>query len=381
MQKLKLYLMHPVILKAILSIVIGLPVAYIIMLIFLRNSILFKVGWLWAISIILVITNTRMMENFPDQYPYAIGFSISIFITAFLVVMVYRMVRKPFLRVTDSIEKIANGHINIESDDVLQSSKTELGVVHRSIYSLSIRLQAVYSKLEQVSSQIKTIGVELNGTSGELTHSATNQATSLEEISASMEQMAANIQMNSENSGKTEEIANSANDAVKLGNRSAVTALESMKDISENIQVINDIAFQTNILALNAAVEAARAGEHGKGFAVVATEVRKLAEQSKKAADQIIEKSVHGSQISQEAIDKLNSTLPLMQQTSNLVQEIYVASQEQSNGAMLINSSIQIMNSTTQTNALTAEKITDSSGRLLQQADELLKSISFFKLR
>ena len=70
-----------------------------------------------------------------------------------------------------------------------------------------------------------------------------------------------------------------------------------------------------------------------------------------------------------------------MQQTSNLVQEIYVASQEQSNGAMLINSSIQIMNSTTQTNALTAEKITDSSGRLLQQADELLKSISFFKLR
>ncbi|NJO88974.1 MAG: hypothetical protein HC831_08460 [Chloroflexia bacterium] len=291
------------------------------------------------------------------------------------------MVRKPFARVIESVEKISNGEIIIHEDEELRRSNDELGVLHRSVYSLSGRLQKVYGKLEQVSHQIKRIGTELNNTSNDLNNSATNQATSLEEISASMEQMAANIQMNSENSGKTEMIANDANEAVIKGNKSAVTALESMKEISENIQIINDIAFQTNILALNAAVEAARAGDHGKGFAVVATEVRKLAEQSKKAADQIVERSVHGSKISQEAIDQLNSTLPLMQQTSNLVQEIYVASQEQSNGAMQINSSIQSMNNSTQTNALTAEKITSSSGMLLHQADELLKSISFFKLK
>jgi methyl-accepting chemotaxis protein len=365
--------MHPVILKAIIAIAVGLPVAYLVMRFFLRKSILFKIAWFWFISLIFINVNTRIMENFPEQYPYAIGFAVAITVSVGLVVLVYRMFRKPFARITSSVEKMANGHINIDQDEELQNSKDELGVLHRSIYSLSNQLQHVYGKLEQVSSQIKNIGLELSGTSSELTNSATNQATSLEEISASMEEMAANIQMNSENSGKTETIANDANEAVKKGNKSAVTALESMKEISENIQIINDIAFQTNILALNAAVEAARAGEHGKGFAVVATEVRKLAEQSKKAADQIVERSMHGSNLSQQAIDQLNSTLPLMQQTSNLVQEIYVASQEQSNGAMQINSSIQSMNNTTQSNAITAEKITNSSGMLLQQADELLK--------
>ncbi len=371
--------MHPVILKSIIAIVVGVPVAYFFMRLFLRNSVLLKISWVWLVSLLFVIINTRVMENFPEQYPYALGFPVAIIVIAILVTLVFRMIRNPFTRVIASVEKISNGEIIIREDDELRRSNDELGVLYRSIYSLSDRLQKVYGKLEQVSHQIKRIGTELNNTSSELNNSATNQATSLEEISASMEQMAANIQMNSENSGKTEMIANDANEAVIKGNKSAVTALESMKEISENIQIINDIAFQTNILALNAAVEAARAGEQGKGFAVVAAEVRKLAEQSKKAADQIVERSVHGSKISQEAIDQLNSTLPLMQQTSNLVQEIYVASQEQSNGAIQINSSIQSMNNTTQTNALTAEKITSSSGMLLKQADELLKSISFFK--
>jgi len=372
--------MHPVVIKSILSVVLATPLFYIIMRLTLRKSILFKIGWIWLVSLLFVSNNARLMENFKDEYPYAVGFIISMVFSFFSVLLVYKMIKKPFNKVIKDIEKIAEGKVSIEQNQQLSKAKDELGVLHRLIHILSGKLKAVYKNLENVSVQIKDISVDLNSTSGELTNSATNQATSLEEVSASMEQMAANIQMNSENSGKTEEIANEANQAVKQGNQSAVTALESMKEISDNIQVINDIAFQTNILALNAAVEAARAGEHGKGFAVVAIEVRKLAEQSKKAADQIIERSVHGSQISQEAIDQLNSTLPLMQQTSNLVQEIYIASQEQSNGAIQINSSIQSMNNTTQTNALTAEKITDSSGRLLQQADELLKSISFFKL-
>lgn len=373
--------MHPVIIKAFLAIIVGVPTAYVVMRVFLKNSILLKIGWIWLINLIFININTRLMDTFPDDYPYALGFSLAIIGSSSLVILVYKLIRKPFLKITTDLENISKGTINVVYDEKLYKADDELGLLHRSVLVLAKRLSAAYKNLQDISINISKIGEELNYTSEDLNNSANNQASSLEEISASMEEMAANIQMNSENSNKTEKIARDANDAVIQGNKSAVNALESMKEIAGNIQVINDIAFQTNILALNAAVEAARAGEHGKGFAVVASEVRKLAEQSKKAADQIIQRTMHGSNISEAAIEKLNTTLPLIQQTSNLVQEISVASAEQSNGAMQINSSVQSMNNATQTNAVTAGKISDSSKELLRQADILLESINFFKIK
>jgi len=371
--------MHPVLLRSILTLVIGISVSYVMLRYMFKKSIFLRIGWLVIINVLFVNASTRITSFFPDLYPYAISLVIGVFFTVFVLYLIYKMIKLPFQKLTDDIDKMSEGSLAVKLDEGLINANNELGVLHRSIIKFSKKIDDIYSKIYAISDKIKQIGTKLKNTSESLSESSANQASSLEEISASMEEMAANIQMNSENSGKTEKIAIEANGAVGQGNKSAVTALESMKDIAEKIQVINDIAFQTNILALNAAVEAARAGEHGKGFAVVAIEVRKLAEQSKKAADQIIERSVHGSQISQEAIDKLNSTLPLMQQTSNLVQEIYVASQEQSNGAMQINSSIQSMNNTTQANTLTAEKITNSSQELLEQAEELLSNIEFFK--
>jgi len=372
--------MHPVVIKAILAIIIGGGFGYFIMRFFLRNSILFKIAFLWLINLLFVNINTRMADTFPETYPYALSFFMTLLVSSIMVLLVYKLMKKPFAKVTADIEKLADGKLSIETDEKLKNADNELGVLHRSILKLSSQLKSTYHNLKKVSVHMNNIGAELSTTSSELAASSTNQASSLEEISASMEEMTANIQMNSENSGKTEQIAMNANDAVKIGNQSAVTALESMKEIANNIKVINDIAFQTNILALNAAVEAARAGDHGKGFAVVAVEVRKLAEQSKKAADQIVQQAMHGSKISQEAIDKLNSTLPLIEQTSNLVQEIYIASQEQSNGAMQINSSIQSMNNDTQKNVLTAEKISKSSQVMLRESEKLLSDIKFFKV-
>lgn len=373
--------MHPVVIKAILSLVIGIPIGYFVMYFFLRKSILFKMAWLWLINILFVIANTRLNENFPDTYPYPLAFLINVIFSASMIIIVHKMIQKPFARIVDMMKKIASGELNIEKDGKIIDSKDELGLLHGSIMEISEKLKDVYKSMHEISLQIQTIGQELNHTSNELNASSTNQAASIEEISASMEEMSANIQMNSENSGKTEKIAMDASQAVINGNKSAVTALESIKAIEENIQVINDIAFQTNILALNAAVEAARAGEQGKGFAVVATEVRKLAEQSKTAAEKIVERSLKGSKLSKEAIEQLKTTVPLIEKTSRLIQNINVASQEQSNGAMQINTSIQSMNNSTQKNALTAEKITSSSEQMLIQANKLVESISFFKIR
>ena len=195
-----------------------------------------------------------------------------------------------------------------------------------------------------------------------------------------MEEMSANIQQNTDNAQETEKISLSATEKVKEGYKSAAISVNAMKEIAEKISIINDIAFQTNILALNAAVEAARAGEHGKGFAVVAAEVRKLAERSKIAADQIDQLSKNGVEISQKAGKQLEEVVPEIEKTAKLVQEITAASFEQNSGSNQINNAIQQLNQITQQNAAASEEMATSSEELAGQAEQLKNIISFFKL-
>ncbi|NJK93690.1 MAG: hypothetical protein HC905_01080 [Bacteroidales bacterium] len=150
------------------------------------------------------------------------------------------------------------------------------------------------------------------------------------------------------------------------------------KSVSEKIRIINDIAFQTNLLALNAAVEAARAGEHGRGFAVVASEVRKLAERSKFAADEIVNLASESYNLNESAGKQMNETLPMIEKTSRLVLEITAASMEQNAGSDQINNAIQQLNKVTQQNAAAAEQLATSAEEMASQAEQLKELISYF---
>jgi methyl-accepting chemotaxis protein len=195
-----------------------------------------------------------------------------------------------------------------------------------------------------------------------------------------MEQMAANIRQNADNANQTEKISREAAEDAKESGVAVVGAVDAMKQIAEKINIIEEIARQTNLLALNAAIEAARAGEHGKGFAVVAAEVRKLAERSQEAAGDITELAGSSVDVAEKAGAMLNSLVPKIQQTAELVQEISASSNEMNTGAEQINAAIQQLDTVTQQNASASEEMASTSEELSSQALHLQDTIAFFNV-
>jgi len=275
-------------------------------------------------------------------------------------------------------QRVAAGDLTQRLD---LNQKDEIGVLADSLSTMCARLDDVMTNIVSGADSIATASQQMSSTSQSISQGANEQASSTEEVSSSMEEMSANIQQNTDNSKQTESISQKVLGSVRTGSDSADVSQQSMRDIAEKISIINDIAFQTNILALNAAVEAARAGDHGKGFAVVAAEVRKLAERSKVAADEINELSGAGVRVSEQAGDQLKQILPEVEKTVNLVQEIASASIEQSSGASQVNNAIQQLNTVTQQNAAASEELASGAEELAGQAEQLKELVSFFKIR
>jgi len=242
------------------------------------------------------------------------------------------------------------------------------------------KLAATITDVLEASRNMVAASEQLSSTAQALSQGASEQAASVEETSASMEEMSASISQNNENAKVTGDIATRTAKDTQEGGNAVQETVAAMKQIAHKISIIDDIAYQTNLLALNAAIEAGRAGEHGKGFAVVAAEVRKLAERSQVAAEEISQLASGSVGLAEKAGTLLGAIVPSIQKTADLVQEISAASSEQNSGVGQINGAINQISQAVQQNAAAAEELASTSEEVNAQSLELQSMMAFFTL-
>ncbi len=272
-------------------------------------------------------------------------------------------------------EQIADGDL---SNDVRERSVDDRLAL--ALNAMLVKLRDVITNATNSANNVAEAADSMSGTSEALSSGASSQAAAAEEASASIEEMTANISQTADNAGQTEKIATKSAADAKASGDAVEKAVTAMKTIADKINIIQEIARQTDLLALNAAVEAARAGAHGKGFAVVASEVRKLAERSQTAAAEISQLSGETVDASSEAGRMLESLVPNIQHTADLVQEISAATREQNVGAEQINQAIRELDRVIQRNASAAQQSATTSHELAGQATELQEVISYFRV-
>lgn len=306
-------------------------------------------------------------------------------------VFITRTITVPISRAVHLAEAVARGELTQQPE---ANSKDEAGRLLAALGEMIRRLHDIVANVRSGTNTIASASLQVATGNMNLATRTEQQASSLEQSAAAMEQFTSSIKHNAETAREANGLASKASAIAASGGDAVTQVVDTMNAIHVSSQkivdiigVIDGIAFQTNILALNAAVEAARAGEHGRGFAVVASEVRALAQRSAVAAHEIkaligdsVDQVGIGGQRVEEAGQIIRSVVSSIQHVAELVAEISVSSQEQSDGIEQVSRAIAQMDHATQENAQLVEESAAAADALKNQAAHLSHVVSAFVL-
>lgn len=299
-------------------------------------------------------------------------------------------IKRPLSQTLSMARRISEGDL---TPTTVSYRKDELGLLMQAFDNMRIKLEEIINNVRNGVSNVNSAATEIATGNEDLSSRTEQQAAAVVQTAASIEQLTSTVKLNSENAICASQLAGEASSQATQGGQVVSGVVNTMEQIrksssriSEITQVINGIAFQTNILALNAAVEAARAGEDGRGFAVVAGEVRNLAQRSATAAKEIeglIHESVSqvntGAAQVENAGKTMQSIIEAVAQVNEVMKEIATASDEQNRGISQVSQAITEMDSTTQQNAALVEQSAAAAGSLQEEAGRLEQAVAFFK--
>lgn len=338
-------------------------------------------------------TNIADAKATAAQWRWVQWLSSGIALLVFFVLLytIFTQIIRALGRVVTVMDTIAQGDL---TQSVSIEGKDETAQLASALTQMQTSLQQIVASVRSSSNSIATAASQISAGTHDLASRTEQQSSALAETAATMEEITATIKLSADNVHEASDLAHSSNQTATENGQSVLTLVKQMEDlnshakkVAEITELINTIAFQTNILALNAAVEAARAGEQGRGFAVVASEVRGLAQRAASAAKDIqtlIDQSVSATQVGSNQAQKVGSGIEALMQriqsVSNLMNEIDAASREQSTGVEQVNIAMSQMDDVTRQNASLVEESAAASSSLREQAEHLAHLVAVFKL-
>ena len=289
-------------------------------------------------------------------------------------------------------EQVRDGDLHTQRQD---TARDEISPLLKALGEMQQALARVVGTVRSNADSVATASAQIAQGNQDLSGRTEQQASALQQTAATMEQLSTTVRNNADAARQANQLAQGASAVAARGGEvvgQVVATMQSINDssrrIGDIINVIDGIAFQTNILALNAAVEAARAGEQGRGFAVVAAEVRSLAQRSAEAAKEtkaLINHSVEQVEQGTELVDRAGKTMDeivgAIGRVTDIVGEITSASVEQSSGVQQVGQAVTLMDQATQQNAALVEESAAAAESLRSQAQRLVQAVAVFRLQ